>query len=102
MPLAETRCAFGCVASPDDLVRQCWQDCHMFRTCGRGPRVMSPNRGEDQYRTRHGEDRRWTDLRNSQHPMERTEVSWNGGRHIIYETRPHDQPLAPSHWSEMN
>ena len=37
-----------------------------------------------------------------EHPMERTEVSCNGGRHIRYETRPHDQPLAPSHWSEMN
>ena len=31
-----------------------------------------------------------------------TKLSCNGGRHIRYETRPHDQPPAPSHWSEMN
>ena len=35
-----------------------------FALVAAGPRVMSPNRGEDQYRTRHGEDRRRTDLRN--------------------------------------
>ena len=31
-----------------------------------------------------------------------TKLSCNGGRHIRYETRPHDQPPAPSHRSEMN
>ena len=31
-----------------------------------------------------------------------TKLSCNGERHIRHDTRPHDQPPAPSHWSEMN
>ena len=33
---------------------------------------------------------------------ERAKLSCNGVRHIRIETLPHDQPLAPSQWLEMN
>ena len=39
----------------------------------------TPIRGEGQYRTRLGEHQRRTNLRNCQHPMERTKLSCNCG-----------------------